>query len=145
MVLCKGYVCLLLSIILIVPILCGCQNSYSPILEEDIPAVPQKFVFKTEFSQYPSDVKTIKYFKTNISGETISTGDGVYLCLFKDNKWQYVNGKREVEFQYTAFFLEPDDTIPFRFNLKEYYFPLEPGQYFLCDGDYRSEPFEIIE
>ena len=107
----------------------------------------ENFVFATEFEQYSGDIKTINYYVTNVSYETIAVGSGgVYLLIYKDNKWQFVDGKKEISIQFVGAILEPGDTITGTLNVEEYfYLPLESGTYCLYDFEYISKPFQIVE
>lgn len=139
----KKIVCLLLCLGLAASLLCGCKNRYIP--KEEYKTL-ENLRFKTEFSVYPSNVKTIKYSYENVSDETDSIGDGVGLIRIEDNNRQHVAGKKKIEYRYVAIIIEPGKTHTGALDLEEhFYLPLEPGTYCLCYEEYHSEPFEIIE
>lgn len=142
----KKIICLLSVIVLLVPLFCGCKNTYSPIDEGRTFIKPEKFVFKTDFQRYPSDVKKITYTQTNISDEEVFVGDEVFLLMLKDGEWQHVKGKKEYESLLISVVIPPGDSASGSLNIEEYfYLPLEAGTYRIHDLCFYSEPFEIVE
>lgn len=139
----------LLPVLLVLTLLtlCSCAEKNDLLdLESDV-SEPTSFSFKTEYTEYDSDVEVISYTIENISSEMVGINPHAFSLHYKcDGEWKLVAFDVDDDFYiYDILFgVEPDKPFESEIELTEYFnLPLESGEYRIVIEGFTSNVFTI--